>query len=79
MDSHSLGCYACSFGPCFGELPPIDPEDIREGLMSLGIAADVYVKGERLILRVRGGVRREKVAKYLVRAFARRMVSTMRT
>ncbi len=78
MDSHSLGCHSCSFGPCDGDLPQIDIEDIREGLMSLGIVADVVMKGERLILRVRGA-KREKIARSLVRAFTRRIVSTVRT
>ncbi len=77
MDSHSLGCHACSFGPCADDLPPIDPEDIREGLMSLGIVADVMVEGGRLILRVRGK-KREKVARSLLRAFTRRAVSTIK-
>ncbi|MEM4582209.1 MAG: radical SAM protein, partial [Candidatus Korarchaeum sp.] len=78
MDAHSLGCHACDFGPCQGDLPPVDTHDLEEGLRLCGIEAKVVRADEELRVIVKGGVKKERVARSLVRAASRRKVSSGR-
>lgn len=78
MDAHSLGCYACDLGPCGGEPPPVDARDIEDGLKLCCIDAEVVQVGDELRLMVRGGVKRERVARSLVRTASRRRVISRR-
>ncbi|MEM3372280.1 MAG: radical SAM protein [Candidatus Korarchaeum sp.] len=78
MDAHSLGCHACDLGPCQGDLPPVDTHDLEEGLRLCGIEAEVVRADEELRVIVKGGVKKERVARSLVRAASRRKVSSGR-
>ncbi|MEM2219597.1 MAG: radical SAM protein [Candidatus Korarchaeum sp.] len=78
MDAHSLGCHACDLGPCQGDLPPVDTHDLEEGLRLCGIEAKVVRADEELRVIVKGGVKKERVARSLVRAASRRKVSSGR-
>lgn len=78
MNAHSLGCRACDFGPCEGELPPVNTYDLEEGLRLCGIEAEVLQAGEELRVIVKNGARREKVARSLIRTVSRRKVSSGR-
>mgnify|MGYP001772668860 CR=1 FL=1 len=74
IDAHSLSCHACDYGPCGDELPEVDGSDIEEGLSLLGIESEASVKGSKVYLRVRGGAKKEKIARILVGTYAKRKV-----
>lgn len=79
IDAHSLGCYACDYGPCGSDLPSVDESDIEEGLRMLGIESEVRIEGKRVVLSVMGGAKREKLARILVGTYTRRKVITIST